>query len=180
MRRLLLPRFVPRVPSAAALAVGALRLCATVPPPGAKGGAVDSSPDTHPDFQAKIPKFSPADAAAADEAEVIKKDIRDTIATEDIVLFMKGLPEAPVCGFSKKLVDILEVLGVEYTSFDVLAHPVVRVYVKEISDWPTIPQLFIKGEFVGGVDVCVKLAEEGDLQMLLDKHGLMHRGKLKG
>jgi monothiol glutaredoxin len=144
----------------------------------AKGGAVDASPDTHPDFQPRTPVLSPADAAAADEVEIIKKDIRDTIKTEDIVLFMKGLPEAPVCGFSKKLVDVLEVLGVEYTSFDVLAHPVVRIYVKELSDWPTIPQLFIKGEFVGGVDVCLKLAEDGDLQMLLDKHGLVHRGKL--
>ena len=166
-------------PSAAIGVTCSIRFGSTGSVPPTKGGAVDSSPDTHPDFQPRTPAVNAAnDPAAQDEVEAIKKDIQDTIKSEDIVLFMKGIPEAPVCGFSKKLVDILELLGVEYTSFDVLAHPVVRIYVKELSDWPTIPQLFIKGEFVGGVDICVKMAEDGDLQMLLDKHGLMHRGKL--
>lgn len=141
------------------------------------GGDVGKDADTHPDFQPRI--VSSSVEADYDEIEAIKKDIRETIKSEDVVLFMKGLPEAPVCGFSKKLVDVLEALGLEYTSFDVLAHPVVRTYVKELSDWPTIPQLFVKGEFAGGVDICLKMAESGDLQMLLDKHGIPHRDKIQ-
>lgn len=140
----------------------------------AGGGDVTSDPDTHPDFQPRIVSSSSVDPSY-DEIEGIKKDIRETIAADDVVIFMKGLPEAPVCGFSKKLVDVLEALGLEYTSFDVLAHPVVRTYVKELSDWPTIPQLFVKGEFVGGVDICLKMAESGDLQLLLDRHKIKHR-----
>lgn len=106
---------------------------------------------------------------------MIKKDINDTIREEDVVVFIKGVPEAPMCAFSKRMIDVLEALGVEYTSFDVLAHPVVRTYVKEVSEWPTIPQLFLKGEFAGGVDIILKMAEQGDLQMLLDQKGIKHR-----
>ncbi|CUG91327.1 glutaredoxin-like protein, putative [Bodo saltans] len=146
----------------------------TAPP---LGGDVNKDADTHPDFQPRIVSSSSVDSSY-DEIEAIKKDIRDTIKDEEVVLFMKGLPEAPVCGFSKKLVDVLEALGLEYTSFDVLAHPVVRTYVKELSDWPTIPQLWVKNEFVGGVDICLKMAESGELQGVLDKHHIKHRNKI--
>mmetsp|Transcript_10392 Transcript_10392/g.11839 ORF Transcript_10392/g.11839 Transcript_10392/m.11839 type:complete len:189 (-) Transcript_10392:318-884(-) len=156
----------------------AARFNTTTPPLSGKGGDVAADPDTHPDFQPRVVSSSSVDASY-DEIEAIKADIRDTVKSEDVVLFMKGLPEAPVCGFSKKLVDVLEALGLEYTSFDVLAHPVVRTYVKELSDWPTIPQLFVKGEFCGGVDICLKMAESGELQALLDKHGIRHRDKVE-
>jgi monothiol glutaredoxin len=132
---------------------------------------VDDLEETHPDFQ---PRMISTDLAE-DEIAAIKKDIADTIRDEEIVVFIKGVPEAPMCAFSKKMVDVMEALGVEYTSFDVLAHPVVRSYVKEVSEWPTIPQVFIKGEFAGGVDIILKMAESGDLQMLLDEKGIKHR-----
>lgn len=135
-----------------------------------KGGDVQAA-DTHPDFQPKmkVENFDP------DEIAAIKSDIRDTIAADDVVIFMKGVPEAPVCGFSKRLVDICDALGLEYTSFDCLAHPIVRSYVKELSDWPTIPQMWVKGEFVGGVDIIYKMGQAGQLQKLLADKGVKHR-----
>lgn len=140
-------------------------------PVAGMGGDVDDLEETHPDFQ---PRMVSTDLAE-DEIAAIKKDIGDTIRDEDIVVFIKGVPEAPMCAFSKKMVDVMEALGVEYTSFDVLAHPVVRSYVKEVSEWPTIPQVFIKGEFAGGVDIILKMAENGELQVMLDEKGIKHR-----
>jgi monothiol glutaredoxin len=131
-----------------------------------KGGTVEASAETHPDFQPKPVKTDDN----TEERVSIMNDIRDTIRDEPVVVFIKGLPECPVCSFSKKMVDILDALQLEYTSFDVLAHPVVRSYVKEVSDWSTIPQLFVKGEFVGGVDVIAEMAKKGQLQMMLEKH----------
>lgn len=154
----------------AALAAGQARWCAGAP--GGVGGPVTDGPDTHPDFRAKAPQSAEEDD---DEIKAIKSDIDETIRDEDVVLFMKGSPEAPVCGFSKKIVDLLDALCVEYTSFDVLAHPTVRSYVKEVSDWPTIPQLFVKGEFVGGNDVVFEQASNGQLQILLEQHGIEHK-----
>ncbi|EPY41624.1 monothiol glutaredoxin [Angomonas deanei] len=115
---------------------------------------------------------------AEEEIVTIKKDINDTIQEEDLVVFIKGVPEAPMCAFSKKMIDVMDALGVEYTSFDVLAHPVVRTYVKEVSEWPTIPQLFVKGDFAGGIDIVLKMAESGELQMLLDQKGIKHRDQV--
>lgn len=146
------------------------RGAASLPP---MGGDVDDREETHPDFQ---PRMVASDLAA-DEIAAIKKDIDDTIKVEDIVVFIKGVPETPMCAFSKRMIDVMEALGVEYTSFDVLAHPVVRTYVKEVSEWPTVPQLFVKGEFAGGVDIVLKMAEQGDLQMLLDEKGIKHRAQ---
>lgn len=134
-------------------------------------GSVDKSSDTHPDFQPKAVKPE----ELTEERETIMSDMRDTIRDEPIVVFIKGLPECPVCSFSKKLIDILDALGLEYTSFDVLAHPVVRSYVKEISDWGTIPQLFVAGEFVGGVDVVAEMAKNGQFQIMLEKKKIPHR-----
>ncbi|KAK7194875.1 monothiol glutaredoxin [Novymonas esmeraldas] len=141
------------------------------PPPPSVGGDVEDVEETHPDFH---PRMVAGDLAA-DEVAAIKADIRDTIRDEDVVVFIKGVPEAPMCAFSKRMIDVMEALGVEYTSFDVLAHPVVRSYVKEVSEWPTIPQVFVKGEFAGGVDIVLKMAESGDLQQLLDQKGVKHR-----
>ncbi|KAG5488084.1 hypothetical protein LSCM1_08148 [Leishmania martiniquensis] len=138
--------------------------------PPVPGGDTDVE-ETHPDFQPRLV----ASDLAEDEIAAIKKDILDTIRDEDIVVFIKGVPEAPMCAFSKRMIDVMEALGVEYTSFDVLAHPVVRSYVKEVSEWPTIPQVFVKGQFAGGVDIILKMAESGDLQMLLNEKGIRHR-----
>ncbi|KAH9577879.1 Glutaredoxin [Trypanosoma melophagium] len=135
------------------------------------GGDVQDTEETHPDFQPRLVNTE----FAEDEVAMVKKDIDDTIKTEDVVAFIKGVPEAPMCAFSKRMIDVLEVLGLEYTSFDVLAHPVVRTYVKEVSEWPTIPQLFMKGEFVGGLDVVQKMLESGDLQKLLQQKGISFR-----
>lgn len=134
-------------------------------------GSVEASSDTHPDFQPKAVKPE----ELTEERQQIMDDMRDTIRDEPIVVFIKGLPECPVCSFSKKMIDILDALGLEYTSFDVLAHPVVRSHVKTLSDWQTIPQLFIKGQFAGGVDVIAEMAKSGQLQMLLEKHHIEHR-----
>ncbi|EPY29517.1 monothiol glutaredoxin [Strigomonas culicis] len=139
------------------------------------GGDVEENEETHPDFQ---PRMVASDLAA-DEIAMIKKDIDDTIKEEDIVIFIKGVPEAPMCAFSMRMVDAMDALGVEYTAFDVLAHPVVRTYVKEVSQWPTIPQLFVKGEFAGGIDIVLKMAEGGELQMLLEQKGIKHRTQNK-
>jgi monothiol glutaredoxin len=133
-----------------------------------KGGTVEASADTHPDFQPKPVKTDDN----TEERQAIMQDIRDTIRDEPVVVFIKGLPECPVCSFSKKMIDILDALQLEYTSFDVLAHPVVRSYVKEVSDWGTIPQVFVKGEFVGGVDIVAEMAKKGQLQILLEKNGV--------
>lgn len=147
-----------------------------VPPPHeAAGGAVEADAETHPDFQPRAVTTE----SSPEEIEMIKKDIDETIRDENVVIFIKGVPEAPMCAFSKKMVDVMECLGLEYTSFDVLAHPFVRSYVKVVSEWPTIPQLFVKGEFVGGMDIVLKLAEEGELQSLLDAKGIQHRDTKK-
>lgn len=132
---------------------------------------MEANEETHPDFQPR----AVATDFSQEEVEMIKKDISETIRDESVVIFIKGVPEAPMCAFSKKMVDVVECLGLEYTSFDVLAHPVVRSYVKEVSEWPTIPQLFVKGEFTGGLDIILQMAQSGDLQMLLDAKGIKHR-----
>ena len=170
-------------PAAAVRPCAALRHSTTAPPPTdaaetlMRGGPVGAAEETHPDFAPR--PISSGDEAEATEVEEIKKDMRETIADEEVVVFMKGLPDAPVCGFSKKLVDLLDHLGVEYTSFDVLAHPIVRSYVKELSDWPTIPQLFVKGDFVGGTDIIMEMAANGKLQQLLADSKIEHRADAK-
>jgi monothiol glutaredoxin len=140
------------------------------PFPDKKGGDVKAE-GTHPDF---MPAPNTAKVSAM-EKDAIIQDIEDTVKTEPVVVFMKGLPEAPVCSFSRILVDILDQLGLEYTSFDVLAHPIVRSHVKVVSGWPTIPQLFVKGKFVGGCDLVQEMAANGDLQRMLEKEGIEHR-----
>ena len=92
----------------------------------------------------------------------IKKDI----AENDVVLFMKGTPMAPMCGFSAAVVQVLNHLGVKYKGVNVLADNEVRQGIKDFSNWPTIPQLYVKGEFVGGCDIVREMAEAGELQTL--------------
>ncbi len=98
-----------------------------------------------------------------DVSEQIKKDIADN----DVVLYMKGTPVMPQCGFSSMTVQILSHLGVKFKGIDVLANPELRQGIKEFSNWPTIPQLYVKGEFIGGCDIVREMYQSGELEQLL-------------
>jgi len=89
------------------------------------------------------------------------------VTSNDVVLFMKGTALFPQCGFSSRAIAILERLGVGYETVDVLQDPEIRQGIKEYSDWPTVPQLYVKGEFVGGSDIMMEMYEAGELQTLL-------------
>lgn len=94
----------------------------------------------------------------------ILEQIKGEVAAHRVFLYMKGIPDAPACGFSMRVVQILGHLGVEYGSRDILEDPRVRVVLSEWSDWPTIPQLFVDGALVGGCDIVTELYQDGELQ----------------
>jgi len=96
----------------------------------------------------------------------IKNEIKKLIDTNDVCLFMKGVPDAPQCGFSMTVSNILKHLNVNFKSVNVLDDQNLRQGIKEFSDWPTIPQLYIKGEFIGGCDIVKELFENGELKQL--------------
>lgn len=98
--------------------------------------------------------------------------ISDLVTANDVVLFMKGTPLFPQCGFSSRAVAILDHCGVAFESIDVLQDMEVRQGIKSFSDWPTIPQLYVKGEFVGGSDIMTEMFEAGELQQLLEESGV--------
>jgi len=98
-----------------------------------------------------------------------KARIDEIVHRHDVVLFMKGSTLFPQCGFSSRAVAILDHLGVGFETVDVLQDPEIRQGVKEYSDWPTVPQLYVKGEFVGGSDIMMEMYEAGELQQLLDE-----------
>lgn len=102
--------------------------------------------------------------------------IAQIVKSNDVVLFMKGTPLFPQCGFSSRAIAILDHLGVEYESVDVLQDQEVRQGIKEFSDWPTIPQLYVKGEFVGGSDIMMEMYEAGELEQLLADTGVARAG----
>ena len=104
--------------------------------------------------------------------EATNARIKDIIAKDDIVLFMKGIPTAPQCGFSAAVVQILAQLGVPFASIDVLSDPQIREGIKEFSSWPTIPQLYVKGEFIGGCDIVREMFQAGELTALLSGKGV--------
>ena len=97
----------------------------------------------------------------------IKETIGKTIAENNVVLFMKGTPDAPQCGFSMQVSTILKNLGVDFTGINVLENQYLREGIKEFSDWPTIPQLYVKGEFIGGCDIVKEMYQDGELQTVL-------------
>ena len=97
-----------------------------------------------------------------------KNRIDEIVKKNEVVLFMKGTPLFPQCGFSSRAVTILEHLGTPFETVDVLQEPEIRQGIKEYSDWPTIPQLYIKGEFVGGSDIMMEMFKSGELQQLVD------------
>ena len=100
--------------------------------------------------------------------------IRSTVANNDVVLFMKGTADRPMCGFSNQVVQILDHIGVEYRDINVLADEALRQGVKDFANWPTIPQLYVKGEFIGGCDIVREMFQTGELRALLDEKGLVH------
>ena len=97
----------------------------------------------------------------------VKERIDALVKSNDVVLFMKGSTLFPQCGFSSRAVAILDHLGVPFETVDVLADPEIRTGIKEFSDWPTVPQLYVKGEFVGGSDIMMEMFESGELQQLV-------------
>ncbi len=98
--------------------------------------------------------------------------IAEAVKANDVVLFMKGTPLFPQCGFSSRAIAILEHVGVEFSSVDVLQDQGIRQGIKEFSDWPTIPQLYVKGEFVGGSDIMMEMFEAGELDALMADSGI--------
>lgn len=98
--------------------------------------------------------------------------IRNEITTNDVVLFMKGNAKFPQCGFSATVVSVLGNLGVTFRDINVLADPALRDGIKQFSDWPTIPQLYVKGEFIGGCDIVKEMTQSGELQALLKEKGV--------
>jgi monothiol glutaredoxin len=102
----------------------------------------------------------------------IEQFIDNEIKRNDVVLFMKGTPQTPMCGFSGQLVQILDHLGVSYKGLNVLDSDELREGIKSYSNWPTVPQLYVKGEFVGGCDIVREMFQAGELQALLKQKGV--------
>ena len=95
--------------------------------------------------------------------------IREQLSGDKIVLYMKGTPQSPQCGFSAKVAQLLGTCGAKYTSYDVLSDPEIRLGLKEYSNWPTFPQLYVNGELIGGCDIITELYQKGELQKLVAK-----------
>jgi monothiol glutaredoxin len=110
----------------------------------------------------------------------IQDEIKQELAGSEVVLFMKGTPQMPMCGFSGQVVQILDYLGVPYKGVNVLANEEIRQGVKEFSNWPTIPQLYVKGEFVGGCDIVREMFQTGELATFLGEQGVACQQPEKG
>jgi monothiol glutaredoxin len=104
--------------------------------------------------------------------QTVQQRIKDDIQSNDVVLYMKGSPVFPQCGFSAAVVQILTHLNVKFKGIDVLSDPSIRQGIKEFSNWPTIPQLYVKGEFVGGCDIVREMFQTGELQETLQSKGV--------
>ena len=103
----------------------------------------------------------------------IEKFIQNEVKGNDVVLFMKGTPQFPMCGFSGQVVQILDYIGVPYKGLNVLENEELRNGIKTYSNWPTIPQLYVKGEFIGGCDIVREMFQAGELQQLLADKGVV-------
>jgi monothiol glutaredoxin len=121
---------------------------------------------------------APSSQAAKQESfrmtdDPVRTEIQSKIDANPVMLFMKGTPQFPQCGFSAAVVQILDYLGVEYGSENVLARTELRQGIKDFSDWPTIPQLYVKGEFIGGCDIVRQMFESGELKRLFADKGVL-------
>ena len=108
----------------------------------------------------------------ADANQIIDNEVK----SNDVVLFMKGTPQFPMCGFSSQVVQILNYLGVPYKGINVLEDETIRQGIKDYSNWPTIPQLYVKGEFIGGCDIVREMFQSGELQSHLQEQGISIKG----
>ena len=104
----------------------------------------------------------------------VKTAIDETVKANDVVLFMKGTKEMPQCGFSSRVAGVLNYMGVTFQDVNVLADQDIRQGIKDYSDWPTIPQLYVKGEFVGGCDIITEMTLSGELDQLFEKEGIAY------
>ena len=104
-----------------------------------------------------------------------KEKIENIINDNEVLLFMKGTPVMPQCGFSAAVVGVLSHMGIKFNSINVLEDPEIREGIKEFSDWPTIPQLYVKKEFVGGCDIVKEMYENGELKKILDDKGINYK-----
>ena len=105
-------------------------------------------------------------------ADAISQRIQNDIAQNDVMLYMKGTPLFPQCGFSARVIQILTHMGVPFQSAKVLEEPDLREGIKAFSQWPTVPQLYVKGEFVGGCDIVTEMYQDGELETLMKQHGV--------
>jgi len=103
-----------------------------------------------------------------------KTQIDETVKANDVVLYMKGTKEMPQCGFSSRVAGVLTFMGVDYADVNVLADEAIRQGVKDFSDWPTVPQLYVKGEFVGGCDIITEMTLSGELDKLFEDQGVAY------
>lgn len=122
--------------------------------------------DSHDDFK---PKRTSAEKLGDD----VQSSIGQMVKENQVLLFMKGVPSAPQCGFSQQVVRVLHAVGVDFSSINVLENPEIRDGIKTFSDWPTIPQLYVAGEFVGGCDIITAQFQSGELKELLLEHKLL-------
>ena len=102
----------------------------------------------------------------------VRETIGKTVGENDVVLYMKGTPTFPQCGFSSTVVQVFDYLGVDYAAVNVLEDPEIRQGIKDYNNWPTIPQIFVKGEFIGGCDIVREMFESGELRTLLSDKGV--------
>ena len=105
----------------------------------------------------------------------IQNEIKNSIDNNDVCLFMKGTPDVPQCGFSMAVSNMLKILNVNFQGINVLEDQSIREGIKTFSDWPTIPQLYIKKEFIGGCDIVKEMYESGELKTLLDNKGIKYK-----
>lgn len=103
--------------------------------------------------------------------------IDNQVKTNNVVVFMKGTPDFPQCGFSGQIAQIFDYLGVEYQGVNVLENDELRQGIKDYTNWPTVPQIYVKGEFVGGCDIIREMFQQGELQQLLTEKGIVMNGK---
>ncbi|ASJ76419.1 Grx4 family monothiol glutaredoxin [Granulosicoccus antarcticus] len=105
----------------------------------------------------------------SDQASDVRTRIEQQISENSIILYMKGTPQLPMCGFSMRTVEALKQCEQEFAFVNIIADPAIRETLPQVSDWPTFPQLYIEGELVGGCDIVMELAESGDLKKMIDK-----------
>lgn len=125
-----------------------------------------SNDDSHDDFK---PKKKVIPTGLEDVIKLIDTQVKEN----DVMLYMKGTPSQPQCGFSSQAVRILNAVGVDFSSVNVLEYPAIRDGVKVYSEWPTVPQLYVKGEFVGGCDIMATMFKEGDLEKLMKEKKIL-------